>query len=677
MAELSRKLRKELNESQIEAVSALDGPLLVLAGAGTGKTRVITYRIANMVANGISPGKILGLTFTNKAAREMRERLATIVPPDAAGKVFLGTFHSFCARFLRRHASLKGYGKDFTIADDTDQSGIIRQVFSDLEIRKDIVNPQACQYYISKVKSEMSKPEDLAFRDTAMAEAFPKVFKRYNQTLFNQNMLDFDDLLLVTVRILMDNPDVLERQRSERTRLLVDEYQDTNYLQFRLLELLAGEEKHICVVGDDDQSIYGWRGARIENILNFATTFNGAKTIKLERNYRSTNTILEASNAVIAKNADRHEKKLWSELGEGEPIKIIVADNAEKEAELLADLVVDALAGRERLDYNDIAVLYRSNHLSRLVEEYFRFARIPYRLVGAKSFYDRKEIRDAVAYLKIIVNKRDDQSLLRILGVPPRGLGDKAIEKLRETKERTKEPLTDILADPLFQSSISAAGAAGARTFAETVRRFRHEFADAEARGGLADTVRRYLEDVGYLDGLARIHKNTDEYLKRRDNVLELVNAISEHEAKEGKPVPLLEFLEAHSLSDDNDKVKEEKEAGNAVTLMTVHAAKGLEFPMVMVIGMEEGTFPNEKAKMADALDEERRLFYVAMTRAKRKLVLTRAKERMHRGTYLRREPSSFLADIPKSTIAETDARNAFEKVDADALRKAFENFTI
>jgi len=677
VAKPSLKIEKALNETQIEAVSNIEGPLLVLAGAGTGKTRVITYRIANMIDHGIAAERILGLTFTNKAAREMRERLAAIVHREKASKVILGTFHSFCARFLRRHATVRGYTNDFTIADDTDQSGILRQAVSDLQIRKDLINLPQCQYYVSKVKSEMGSPLDLVFRDTVMSEAFPRIFKRYNQTLQNQNMFDFDDLLLVTVEILRDNPDILEKQRSGRTHILVDEYQDTNFLQFRLLELLAGEERNICVVGDDDQSIYGWRGAKIENILNFADKFRGAATIKLEQNYRSTNTILEASNAIISKNLDRHEKKLWSDLGDGAPIKIVKTKNAEEEARFVSDTVMDAIADGERLRYDDIVVLYRSNHLSRLIEEALRIARIPYRLVGAKSFYDRKEIRDAAAYLKIIVNKRDDQSLLRILGVPPRGIGDKAVEKLKKIREETRSPLCEILSVPSFQGSISSAGAAGARRLAETLRAFRIEFQRSAEHGGLAGTAKAYLEQVGYLDGLAKIHKNEDEYQKRRDNVLELVNAISEYDAKKGNAASLLDFLEAHSLADDNDKVKDDSEGKNAVTLMTVHAAKGLEFPMVIVIGMEEGTFPNEKAKLADSLEEERRLFYVAMTRAKQRLVLTRAQERMKHGVYSRRNPSQFLDDIPEANTSFSDARNAFKKVDADSLLKAFENFTI
>jgi len=368
----------------------------------------------------------------------------------------------------------------------------------------------------------------------------------------------------------------------------VDEYQDTNFLQFRLLELLAGEERNICVVGDDDQSIYGWRGAKIENILNFADKFRGAATIKLEQNYRSTNTILEASNAIISKNLDRHEKKLWSDLGDGAPIKIVKTKNAEEEARFVSDTVMDAIADGERLRYDDIVVLYRSNHLSRLIEEALRIARIPYRLVGAKSFYDRKEIRDAAAYLKIIVNKRDDQSLLRILGVPPRGIGDKAVEKLKKIREETRSPLCEILSVPSFQGSISSAGAAGARRLAETLRAFRIEFQRSAEHGGLAGTAKAYLEQVGYLDGLAKIHKNEDEYQKRRDNVLELVNAISEYNAKKGNAASLLDFLEAHSLADDNDKVKDDSEGKNAVTLMTVHAAKGLEFEHLFVIGLEE-----------------------------------------------------------------------------------------
>ena len=454
----------------------------------------------------------------------------------------------------------------------------------------------------------------------------------------------------------------------------MDEYQDTNLLQFRLLQALAGEKRNLCVVGDDDQSIYGWRGAEITHILGFAQNFPGAKVVKLEQNYRSTSTILDGANAVISINGDRHSKELWSDLGEGDPIKIIDSRTGEEEAEFIADAIIDATNGRERLSPSSIAVLYRSNHLSRLVEESLRTARIPYKLVGSKSFYDRKEVRDAVAYLKLLHNKRDDQSLLRIIGVPPRGIGDKAIEHLKRIKaESGRPPLVDILTSPEFRSSVANAAANSAEHLGETIRFFRQEFKQDSAE--IAALAKDYLRQVGYLDGLARIHRDTEEYLKRRDNVLELVNAMAQHQMR-NPSATLGDFLEAHSLADDSDKVRGD-ENDDAVTLMTVHAAKGLEFHLVFVVAMEDGMFPNERAVQGGALEEERRLFYVAMTRAKKQLILTRAATRMIHGEIVRKAPSPFLKDIPEDLTVTTNARNAFQKVDADTLIKALENFSV
>ncbi len=674
MPEVSRKIADAVNKSQLEAVSRLDGPLLVLAGAGTGKTRVITYRIANMIGNGIAPERILGLTFTNKAAREMRERLAAMIPGDSAEKVFLGTFHSFGARFLRRHVGVLGFTSDFTIADEADQLGIMKQAILDVDLNKDLANPKFCLHLTSKIKNAMSAPEAADIRDTILSRFFPAIYRRYNQILKNQNMLDFDDLLLFVVMILERDEQILERSRKEKTHLLVDEYQDTNFLQFRLLQLLAGKSRNLCVVGDDDQSIYGWRGAEITHILRFAEKFPGAKVVKLERNYRSTTTILDGANAVISLNNNRHSKNLWSDLGEGEPIKIISARTGEEEADFVADTIIDAINGRDRLSPSSIAILYRSNHLSRLIEESLRVSRIPYKLVGSKSFYDRKEVRDAVAYLKILHNKRDDQSLLRIIGVPPRGIGDKAIEHLKRIKaESGAIPMGDILATREFRASVTNAAAKSAEQLADTIRLFRQEFQQGSVE--IAPSARKYLEQVGYLDGLARMHKDTDEYIRRRDNVLELVNAMAQYQGR-NPSATLGDFLESHSLADDSDKVRKDSQDDDAVTLMTVHAAKGLEFPLVLVVAMENGMFPNERAMRDGSVEEERRLFYVAMTRAKKQLILTRAISRMTHGEIMRRPPSPFLGDIPKELTVSANAQNAFKKVDTETLIKALENFT-
>ncbi len=671
MTQISKKLSKELNSEQIEAVSTIEGPLLVLAGAGTGKTRVITYRIAHMIDSGILPENIAGMTFTNKAAKEMRERLSAVISQSAAKKVYLGTFHSFCARLLRKEIAPLGYTSNFTIADETDQNGILKQVLAEIGVQKELVNTSTCLSIIGKVKSELIHPADLHIGDTIISELFPRIYKRYQQVLKNQNMLDFDDLLFLTVKLFEQEKDILETYSEKYQYLLVDEYQDTNFLQFRLLELLMGKKHNICVVGDDDQSIYGWRGAKIENILNFPNKFKNAKSIKLEQNYRSTNIILKVSNHLISRNKTRHEKELWSSEGEGNNVKVINNDSGIQESQYIADAIGELHDGTDHLPYKDIAILYRSNYLSRQIEDALRNARIPYRLVGGKSFYERKEVRDAVAYLRLLVNNRDDQSLLRIIGAPPRGIGDKAISRLKELQSKTYFPLTELLKSDTFISQLSSKATSGATALSSCMGKWYHIFKE---NGGLAVKAQTYLKEIGYLDGLLKMYKNRDEAEKRRDNVLELINAISQYEVREGSEASLLGFIEKYSLADDNDKVDEEDD--NSVTLMTIHAAKGLEFPAIFVIAMEDKIFPNERALNEGALEEERRLFYVAITRAKHTLTMTHSRERMRFGKITRQRISPFIAELPTDYVNKMHSKEAFKKVSVAALQKALENFT-
>ena len=671
MSKISKKIASELNKEQIEAVGTVEGPLLVLAGAGTGKTRVITYRIAHMIDSGIAPENIAGMTFTNKAAREMRERLSSVVSAFIAEKVFLGTFHSFCARFLRREITVLGYTRSFTIADETDQTGILKQILAEMNIQKELVNVSHCLSLIGKTKTEMLMPGEVYTGNAILEDIFPAVYKRYSKVLKNQNLLDFDDLLLLTVSLLEDNKELLEQYQDRYRYLLVDEYQDTNNLQFRLLELLTGDRHNICVVGDDDQSIYGWRGAKIENILNFPKLFPKVKQIKLEQNYRSNNIILKISNALISCNMKRHDKALWSKCGEGGNVRFVEAATAEQEAQFVADTVMELHAGKELMPYNDIAILYRSNHLSRLFESALRASRIPYRIVGGKSFYERKEVRDAVAYLKLLVNSRDDQSLLRIIGAPPRGIGDKAIERLRELQLKTYIPLSELLANPDFLSQISTKANSGASSLTASILHWRREIAEG---GDLAGKIRTYLKDVGYLDGLLRMYKDRDESERRRENVFELINAVTQYEARAGADASLDGFIENYCLSDDSDKVEGEEE--DAVTLMTIHAAKGLEFSAVFIVGLEENVFPNERSLQEGAIEEERRLFYVAITRAKDILTMSRTRERMRFGNYVHGKRSRFINELPEDYIEIIDAMDAFKKVSVDELRQALENFS-
>ena len=476
-----------LNPPQKEAATTIEGPLLVLAGAGTGKTSVITSRIAYMIQNGVPPTSILGVTFTNKAAKEMRERLNRIVPVEDANKVTLGTFHSFCARILRRDIHYAGnFNSKFSIADDSDQKSILRQAAAELGYSKNDAPTDEAAAFISHAKNRLLDPsaayEDARLNHPAQLR-LAEIYERYQKMLELQNIVDFDDMLMQA--------------------------------QFRILQLLAGDRANICVVGDDDQSIYAWRGADVSNILDFPKLFSGAKQIKLEQNYRSTNKILDAANAVIAKNDSRYDKNLWSAKGSGENLHLVKARDGEAEAAFVVNTIRNLAAGGE-YNLKDCAVLYRSNHLSRAFEQEFRKYGIRPKIVGGQEFFQRKEVKDAAAYLKLIVNSRDDQSLLRILGIPPRGIGDKAVLKLRDLQKTSlQKPLAELLGSSEFLDSVSSAAASGARNLAGTIAAFRKNF---EESSSLAGTVREYLDEVGYLHGLQRIYKDREDAEKRLEN---------------------------------------------------------------------------------------------------------------------------------------------------------------
>jgi DNA helicase II / ATP-dependent DNA helicase PcrA len=1021
----------ELNPAQREAVETISGPLLVLAGAGTGKTRVITYRIANLLKNWIAPEHILALTFTNKAAREMRERVKELVNNECAKKIFLGTFHAFCIRVLRAEVKHTELHSGFTIADDVDQSSIFKQVMAEVGVIKADTNLH--RYRISNAKNELISPSDFLnkFHHLHGNELTAKIYKKYQNTLLLQNMLDFDDILMMTVKLWENNPETLAKYQDTYRHLLVDEFQDTNYAQFKIIELLGGIRKNICVVGDDDQcvlkgteiscvdgitkieklnknkgllcaaghskiipakaekiltkkykgsvvkvttkkgktivatpnhigfaklnpepekyyvylmfkkdkgyrigqtqgvrsrngeivnglkvrlnqehadkiwilklcdnkekttyfeqyfafkygipttvfhgtgrrismsqkyldklfdtidtekaanklmedeilfekyphctpnavvrsgairriinitsfggrktgnesgwhshrislntsgnrlkefaskngfpvrngqrstwrveteraeydeadlyadklsainekltivkkaklvkdrksfmympfahmqknmfipvledgnivedviqkveykkydgfvydlsvphlrqyiangvvihnSIYGWRGAKVENILNFPDNFPGTKTIKLEQNYRSTNTILKAANSFISGNKRRHNKFLWSKNGKGPKIKLHQAETDMNESVFVTDEIYRIMMRDSSVRYKDIAVLYRSNHQSRLFEQQLRKDKIPYKLVGSRSFYERREIRDAVAYLKLIVNPRDDQSFLRIIGVPSRGLGKKAISTLRDLQTVKHAPLCLLLDNEDFLASISGKANSNTKEFYSAYNNWSEELSEP---GNLAAKVRNYFSDIGFLDGFQKIYKNIDEAEARRENVTELISAIAQYEDALDKKPKLIDFLESFSLSDDNDKIDEDENNGNSVTLLTVHAAKGLEFPYIFVVGMEQGIFPHSRALEERDIDEERRLFYVAITRAKELLTLTYSKKRYKFGRQEYQCPSAFTNELPEELL-ETNITE--EPVEDDIVGDAFSSF--
>jgi superfamily I DNA/RNA helicase len=668
MSDLSKDLLKQLNPEQAKAVAVIDGPLLVFAGAGTGKTRVITYRIANMILHGVNPANIAGMTFTNKAAGEMRERLDKLVSRENSKQVFLGTFHSFCVRVLRKEIKLLGFGNNFTIADDSDQFGVIKQAIAEAGFEKTELSAEVCVAVISRAKGKLLTPQDMSRNaENEIESKVAQAYDRYMQILQNQNMLDFDDLLVFTVRLWQEYPDVLEKYNEKYTHILVDEYQDTNFLQFQLVKLLAGKKKNLCVVGDDDQSIYGWRGAEMKNILDFPSHFPKSKEIKLEQNYRCTNNILKAANFVIRKNMERCEKQLWSKCGDGEKIKIIKAESDEDEARYIAEAIHEITAANPGTQYNDFAVLYRSNHQSRLFENALRDSRIPYRLIGSRSFYERREIRDAIAYLKLASNPKDDQSFLRILGVPPRGIGDKAIEHLKKLQNICFLPLTELIGNEDFLAHAGAKAASGSKDLYSTLIKWRGNFSEP---GNLSDKTLGYFKDLNFIEGIMKLYKDRDDAEKRRDNIYELINAIASFEKKSGVIPTLQEFLEIYALYDDSDKVEEEDK--NSVTLMTVHAAKGLEFSFVFLPGMEHNIFPHERAVQEGNTEEERRLFYVALTRARKNVHLVYARIRMKYGKTAIQRPSSFLFELPDEISERLDSSTAFKPMGKDELKDAW-----
>ena len=660
-----QEILKQLNPEQALAASTVEGPVLVLAGAGTGKTRVITYRIAYMMAMGIPPTSILGMTFTNKAAREMRERLATLVEPASAELVTLGTFHSFCGRLLRSEIHRLGYLSNFTIADEADQTGLIKQA-AGIAGLSDSVNLMAAQAQISRWKNRLFTPR-MAKNDAAgrFEELAARVYEEYQNLLEMQNSVDFDDMLLLAHRVLDEHPEVAERYRERYRYLLIDEYQDTNAAQFALVKLLAGERRNLCVVGDDDQSIYSWRGADVGNILDFPEFFPGAKVVKLEQNYRSTNNILNAANAVIRHGERRLGKKLWSSLGDGSKPVAATLESGEAEADFICNLISRDMNGHPGRRYSDYAVLYRSNQLSRQLEQSFRNSGVPYRVFGGQQFYQRREVKDAVAYLKLLVNPNDDQSLLRVLSAPPRGIGAKAVDALKAARLEKHRPMLLSLGDAEFSASLTRKAAEGARELHAVCSKYRREF---DAPGGLAGKISAYLNEVGYTGALQRIYKDIEDSLKRRDNVEEFINGAAQYESRHPGPVTLRDFLESFALLEEEDR--EEDATKDAVTFSTVHAAKGLEFPVVFLIALEQGMFPHERALAEGGGDEELRLFYVALTRAKEELYLLHVRTRLQHGVPHPVRPSPFLSllggglieeNAPEELVRPADNRRAVE----------------
>lgn len=669
MNQESEKLLAGLNDAQRAAATTFEGPVLVLAGAGTGKTRVVTVRIACMISEGIPPEHILGMTFTNKAAAEMRERLGAMIGSGAAGKVTLGTFHSFCMKILRKEISVLGYMPGFSIADEADSQGIIKQAIGIAGGGFEELDVATAASFISRWKNERLFPEDALEISAGTARyRLAEIYNEYQRLLKLQNLVDFDDLLLLVWKIFKEHPGILKNYQEQYPYLLVDEYQDTNAVQFELVASLAAPHNNLCVVGDDDQSIYGWRGADVGNILEFPDRFPNAKCIKLEQNYRSTNSILKAANAVIStKKQQDFGKRLWSQLGDGEPIRIAVLDDGEAEAQFIADSIQEMKYDDPALRWSDFALLYRSNHLSRVFETCFRRCSIPVRIVGGQEFFKRREIKDAIAYLTMCVNPGNDQALLRLLTSPPRGLGDKAVEALKSLRAGLHKPMSMLLGDEEFLHRMTPQARKSASALAETFAKWRQEFSSP---GDLAPRIELFLRETGYIDGLQKIYKDAGDVVKRRDNIDEFISAAAEFQSRQvDKPAKLEDFLASFALLEDNTS-DEDKADNDAVILSTVHASKGLEFPNVFLIGMENGCFPHERSKVEGTVDEELRLFYVAITRARKRLTISRSRSRMNRGRREVRRQSDFLRLLPPDLVQEGGADDFIRPPSQEELLK-------
>jgi len=643
-------LFSDLNPQQLQAVQAADGPVLVLAGPGSGKTRVLTHRVAYLVqVRGIAPRNIMAVTFTNKAAREMRSRLEKLLGAGSAQELTLGTFHAICARFLRHEAPRIGLSREFAIYDEDDQLALIKRAIQDLNLDDKRYRPTTIQNKISQAKGELIAPE-LFQPQTYGDEITRRVYERYQALLRENNALDFDDLLMQTVILFDRHPAVLHRYQQRYEHILVDEFQDTNTAQYALLRQLGGQHQNVFVVGDEDQSIYKWRGADWRNVQRFREHYPGAQVILLEQNYRSSQTILDAAQQVIARNVHRTPKKLFTRLGKGAPITIHEAYDEDDEAQYVVDTIAEMVA-RRQARASDFAIMYRMNAQSRAVEDAFVRAGMPYRLVGATRFYARREIRDALAYLHLIHNPHNAVALTRIINVPSRGIGAKTLAALDAAAREAGQSPYQVMKELVSDRGKSALAVQLTPRAVQALAEFMAMLDGWIARRDQLD-VGKLLDLVMAESGYGRyINDGTEEGRERWENIQELRSVAADYTHALGEH-PLTAFLEDVSLVSDTD-VRDD--SADAPTLMTLHSAKGLEFPIVMIVGMEEGILPHSRSfDDPEEMEEERRLCYVGMTRAKKQLFLSYAFRRTVWGDNDVRQPSRFLADIPPNLIAGT-----------------------
>jgi superfamily I DNA/RNA helicase len=668
-----------LNPQQRLAVETIRGPVLILAGAGTGKTRVITYRIAHMVERGIAPGNILGVTFTNKAAREMQERVRALLPriqksefrsQNEAREIrpTICTFHSLCVRILRQHIEKLGYKRNFVIYDESEQLAAVKKILSAISAKGEKVDPGAVLAMLSKFKNGGENAK--IFGDENVRALAEHVRKRYESALHACNAVDFDDLILLTLKLFREHPDALEACRAKYKFVMVDEYQDTNASQFELVHALTKEHRNFCVVGDDDQSIYGWRGAEIANLLNLEEHFPEVKIVKLEQNYRSTTTILNAANAIIKNNVRRRGKNLWSSKGAGGKIQLQTYENDEAEArEIVGQIEFKRLA--HRIPWRDCAILFRTNQQSRPIETELRKAGVRYHLIGGQSFFDRREIKDFLAYLKTFLNPNDDISLLRIANVPARGLSDVTMERLLGASHERKCSVFAAMKNPLVTTQFQKSTQQSIEAFVELVERIRGQLEsrtgilpvpDLNSKDGdrleacptLQNWADNFLNEIGYFAELQRLEKNPENAESRIRNLRELMATM---DGVGNLPTERLEnFLENITL--DSDREGEKENTQDAVTLITMHSCKGLEFPHVFIVGLEDGLLPHSRSKVEGTMDEERRLFYVAVTRAMQSLTISHCGGRKKYGQLLPCHPSPFLKELPEELVEHSDAKS-------------------
>jgi len=637
-----------LNEPQQQAVEHTHGALLVLAGAGSGKTRVITSRIARLLHT--TPAEsIVALTFTNKAAREMRERVVEEVGRKRAKGLIISTFHSLGVRILRQHIERLGYKKNFSIYASADQLRLVRDLLPQRNTSAGkSLDAEMVLQRISSAKNRLIGPD--AFTAPAYdeyAQITTHVYPRYQQGLKACNAIDFDDILSLCIELFLNHPKVLQQYRTQFEYIMVDEYQDTNHVQYRLLRELCGPQGNICVVGDDDQSIYGWRGAQAGNILDFEHDFAGARVIKLEQNYRSSANILAAANTLIGHNSTRHDKHLWTNGDEGAPVRYLCCDDGEDEATTIID-EIHTLRSRHNYTYRDFAILYRTNGQSRIFEEQLRFANIPYVLIGGQQFFDRREVRDTLAYLKVLTNPADEVNLLRILNYPRRGIGETTAQRLITLSLEREIPLWDLMQAPDIHTHIGEKAAERVHTFIQLMLRYKRLFNYSDQ---LLATAQNLFAEIGLEEELYRQADDPKQARRRVENMHEVVNALASYIEREGIAT-LSGFLEKVSLLDRDEpgrNTKEEKLQQDAVVLMSLHSSKGLEFPCVFLVGMEEGTLPHAKVlEEGGDVTEERRLCYVGITRAREHLILTGATQRKRYGRMHPQQPSRFLTELPQ-----------------------------